>query len=117
MPQLSSRRGSSDAVVDRDSLPAIPIAMIPAARRSHAAVLDVMQQRTVGRFEILRVIGRGGMAVVYLARQSDLGRLVALKELPAFHATDPSFAARFLRESRISASLAHPNIVTVYEYL
>jgi serine/threonine protein kinase len=91
--------------------------MIPAARRSQTAVLDLMQQRTVGRFEILRVIGRGGMAVVYLARQSDLGRLVALKELPAFHATDPSFAARFLRESRIAASLAHPNIVTVYEYL
>src|SRR5690348_15511001 len=76
-----------------------------------------MQQRTVGRFEILREVGRGGMAVVYLARQTDLGREVALKELPAYHATDPAFAARFLRESRIAASLAHPNIVTVYEYL
>ena len=72
--------------------------------------------RTVGRFEILREIGRGGMAVVYLARQNDLDRLVALKELPAFHAADSDFAERFLRESRIAGSLSHPNIVTVHDY-
>ncbi|MEW6583348.1 MAG: serine/threonine-protein kinase, partial [Actinomycetota bacterium] len=70
----------------------------------------------VGRFEVVRVIGRGGMAVVYLAHQTDLERMVALKELPAFHATDPAFAARFLRESRIAGSLGHPNIVTVHDY-
>ncbi len=44
--------------------------------------------RKVGRFEVVREIGRGGMAVVYLARQTDRDRLVALKELPAFHAAD-----------------------------
>ena len=48
--------------------------------------------RIVGRYEILRQIGRGGMAVVHLARQIDLDRFVALKELSAFHATDPAFA-------------------------
>jgi serine/threonine protein kinase len=73
--------------------------------------------RTVGRFEILREVGRGGMAMVWLARQTDLDRLVALKELAPFHAADPSFAARFLRESRIAGSLNHPNIVTVHDYL
>ena len=50
--------------------------------------------RSVGRYDILREIGRGGMARVYLARQSDLDRLVALKELSAFHASDPQFAQR-----------------------
>jgi len=72
--------------------------------------------RTVGRYEILREVGRGGMAMVYLARQTDLDRFVALKELGAFHASDPSFAERFLRESRVAGSLSHPNIVTVHDY-
>jgi hypothetical protein len=72
--------------------------------------------RTVGRYEILREVGRGGMAVVYLARQTDLDRNVALKELAAFHAADPSFVQRFLRESRVTGGLSHPNIVTVHEY-
>ena len=72
--------------------------------------------KTVGRYEILREVGRGGMALVYLARQTDLDRFVALKELGAFHASDPSFAQRFLRESRVAGSLSHPNIVTVHDY-
>src|SRR4029450_13770326 len=77
-------------------------------------MLDV--QRTVGRYEVQREIGRGGMAVVYLARQTDLDRDVALKELGAFHASDPAVAERFLRESRVAGSLSHPNIVTVHDY-
>jgi serine/threonine protein kinase len=72
--------------------------------------------RTVGRYELDREIGRGGMAIVYLARQRDLDRLVALKELSTFHASSPEFAERFLRESRLAGSLSHPNIVTVHEY-
>src|ERR1700754_3611234 len=72
--------------------------------------------RKVGRYEILREVGRGGMAVVYLARQSDLDRFVALKELGAFGSSDPSFAQRFLRESRVAGSLSHPNSVTVHDY-
>src|SRR4029453_7857941 len=75
---------------------------------------DVM--KTVGRYEVLREVGRGGMAMVYLARQTDLDRFVALKELGAFHAADPSFAQRFVRESRVAGSLSHPNIVTVHDY-
>src|SRR4051794_60858 len=56
------------------------------------------------------------MATVHLARQLDLGRLVALKELQLFDRADPSAAQRFLREARMAGSLSHPNIVTVYEY-
>ncbi len=73
--------------------------------------------RKVGRFRILHELGRGGMATVYLAEQTDLGRRVALKELSSFHARDESLAARFLREAQLSGSLSHPNIVTVHEYL
>ena len=72
--------------------------------------------RTVGKYEILGELGRGGMAVVYLARDTTLDRKVAIKELGAFHAADPAFAERFLRESQMAGSLNHDNIVTVYEY-
>ncbi len=72
--------------------------------------------KTVGRYEVLRELGRGGMAVVYLARQVDLDRLVALKELAAFHAAEADFARRFIRESRMAGSVGHSNVVTVYDY-
>jgi Protein kinase domain len=74
--------------------------------------------RSVGRFELLEIIGRGGAAVVYLAVQQDLHREVALKELaPIAGASDPTFAQRFSMESRVAGSLSHPNVVTVFEYL
>src|SRR4051794_29380895 len=73
--------------------------------------------RRVARYDILREIGRGGMATVYLARQADLNRHVALKELRApVRDGDVEFTARFLHEARTVGSLGHPNIVTVHEY-
>jgi protein kinase-like protein len=72
--------------------------------------------RTVGRYDLLDVIGRGGAAVVYLAHQRDLERRVALKELAPIRAGDESFAARFIAESRITSSMNHPNVVTVHEF-
>jgi serine/threonine protein kinase len=83
---------------------------------SGTAAAGSAEGRTVGRYKIVSQIGRGGMAVVYLARQRDLDRLVALKELSAFHAGSKEFSERFLRESRLAGSLTHPNIVTVHEY-
>ncbi|MGH2530033.1 MAG: protein kinase domain-containing protein [Actinomycetota bacterium] len=64
---------------------------------------------------ILSVIGRGGMAVVYLAEHLRLGRNVALKVLDPVLADDEAFRERFIRESRIAAGLDHPNVVTVYD--
>src|SRR4051794_12408425 len=72
--------------------------------------------RTVGRYEVLERIGRGGMAVVYRARQSHPRRLVALKELRALHDDDPSYAQRFVREADLAGALSHRSIVTVYDY-
>ena len=72
--------------------------------------------RRVGRYDILREVARGGMAVVYVARDTALDRDVALKELGAFHAADPAFAERFLRESRVAGSMSHPNLVTVHDF-
>ncbi|HVG74498.1 MAG TPA: serine/threonine-protein kinase, partial [Thermoleophilaceae bacterium] len=78
--------------------------------------MDKRVARAVGRYEILEELGRGGMATVYLARQLDLDRLVALKELSALRQADSGFTERFLRESRLAGSLSHPNIVTVHDY-
>jgi Protein kinase domain len=75
-----------------------------------------MGARAVGRYELLRELGRGGTATVYLARQTDLNRLVALKELTAVPVSDPSNARRFVRESRLAGSLNHPNVVTVHDF-
>ena len=62
-----------------------------------------------------RIIGRGGMSVVYLAEHLRLGRKVAFKVLAPQVAEDPGFRERFIRESRIAAALDHPNIVNVYD--
>jgi hypothetical protein len=68
-----------------------------------------------GRYRILRVLGRGGMATVYLAHDTDLGRDVALK-VPRFgQGEDGSLAQRFLREARITANLRHPLLCPVYD--
>ena len=72
--------------------------------------------RTVGRYDLLDVIGRGGAAIVYLAHQRDLERPVALKELAPVRAGDETFAARFIAESRLTSSMNHPNVVTVHEF-
>jgi len=71
--------------------------------------------RAIGRYQLLQVIGKGGMGVVYLARDPILQRFVALKVLAPHLAADETVVARFINEARIAASLQHPNIVTVYE--
>jgi serine/threonine protein kinase/Tol biopolymer transport system component len=71
--------------------------------------------RTFGHYEAEREIGRGGMGEVYLARDSRLGRPVALKLLPPSFTSDPQRVARFQREAHAVSHLNHPNIVTVYE--
>src|SRR5947209_4730285 len=68
-----------------------------------------------GRYELLEVIGRGGMGVVHRARDRVLDRTVAVKVLPALFAEDPTLVERFEREARAAARLSHPSIVSVYD--
>ncbi|MDX3617153.1 Stk1 family PASTA domain-containing Ser/Thr kinase [Streptomyces europaeiscabiei] len=72
-------------------------------------------RRLGGRYELGQVLGRGGMAEVYLAMDTRLGRTVAVKTLRADLARDPTFQARFRREAQSAASLNHPAIVAVYD--
>jgi serine/threonine protein kinase len=69
----------------------------------------------LGAYEITELVGRGGMGEVYRARDTRLGREVAIKVLPAGHAADPERKQRFLQEARAASALNHPNIVTLHD--
>ena len=72
--------------------------------------------QTVGGYQIIEQIGRGGMATVFKAYQTGLSRSVAIKVLPASYAEDRSFRDRFHNEATAIARLRHPNILAVYDY-
>ncbi len=73
------------------------------------------ERKRIGKYEVIDEIGRGGFAVVYRARDTDLDRIVALKVLRPSWTEDPSFLARFRREACSTGRLRHANIVTVFE--
>jgi eukaryotic-like serine/threonine-protein kinase len=72
------------------------------------------QLAVAGRYSIDRELGRGGMGIVYLAREVHLDRLVAIKLLPPERAADATLRERFLREARLAAKLSHPNIIPIH---
>ena len=78
-----------------------------------AEFLD-LQAALAGEYSLQRELGRGGMGIVYLARDVQLDRDVAIKVLPAHFARDPVARERFLREARMAAGLSHPNIVPIH---
>ena len=77
---------------------------------------DVLGGHTLGQYQLMARLGRGGMATVYKAYQPSLDRYVAVKVLSTFLAQDPDFVARFQREAQAIAKLNHPNILPVYDY-
>ena len=109
--------------VEREGLSAIDAvcaehpAHAPELRRRFLALADLgllEGPRTFGNYRVLRTLGQGGMGIVYLARDEAMGRLVALKALPARLSTNPRALARFQREIKAVAQLRHPGIVPIY---
>ena len=94
------------------------MAHLRIARRSHhePATMAIQAGTRVGGYEILSFIGKGGMGEIYLARQTSIGRDVALKILsPKLVAKDPKFAERFIAEAQAAGRLNHPNIIGVHD--
>ena len=94
---------------------AAPEAAEAAAVPGATLVKDVTAVGPDGRYRLVGELGRGGMGVVYAAKDAVLDRDIALKELPARLAGEAAFAERFRREARVLAKLSHPNIVQVFD--
>ena len=78
------------------------------------AAKDLIGQ-TISRYRVAERLGAGGMGVLYLAEDQDLGRTVVLKLIPPHWADAPALKERFTREARAAAALEHPNICTIHE--
>jgi hypothetical protein len=86
----------------------------PPATSSQSTEFNQFAAALAGQYELEREIGRGGMGVVYLARDLRLDRRVAIKTLPPHLAQDPLVRERFLREARTAGALSHQNIVPIH---
>jgi len=86
----------------------------PQLRPSDAGVIDALRKATLGDYEIMGLLGRGGMATVYLAHDIALDRKVAIKVMAPHLLSGEGMAERFKREARTAGSLSHPHIIPIY---
>ncbi len=87
---------------------------VQAIATGDVSELDIVREALSEEYELLEELGRGGMAIVYRARDKHLEREVAIKVLPFSLAFDAEFVERFTREARTAAQLEHPNIISIY---
>ena len=114
----SANAPGSPLVGDQDTEPNPGETIGPEATMVHQSSIpsrDVKEPADFDKFEILGVLGRGGMGIVYKAWQKDLKRLVAIKMIHAVHIDSPELARRFEEEARCAGGLQHPSIVRVHE--
>jgi serine/threonine protein kinase/uncharacterized protein YjdB len=88
-----------------------------SAHSAWSGILEKLQHATLGEFQVIRELGRGGMAAVYLAHDIHLDRKVAIKVMSPMLASDQRMVERFRREAKTGAGLKHPNIGTVHRVL
>lgn len=108
--------GESQPPASGEPQESVPAAARPATAPAGAApssLVDDLQDRMLGDFRILRRLGRGGMAEVYLAEQMQLKRNVAIKVVHKDRVSDPTYLKRFKTEAMAAGSLSHPNIIQV----
>ncbi len=86
----------------------------PAAEKSEVSEFEIVRDALKDEYELIKELGRGGMAIVFQAREKHLERDVAIKVLPFSLAFDKEFVERFQREARTSARLEHPYIIPIY---
>ena len=94
--------------------PPPPTRPTPTTARSDAGVVEALRKATLGEYEIMGLLGRGGMATVYLAHDIALDRKVAIKVMSPHLLSGEGMAERFKREARTAGSLSHPHIIPIY---
>jgi serine/threonine protein kinase len=101
---------------DQSSLPTAMVRPTPPAvlDAQQAVQLDALRQATLGEYEILGELGRGGMATVYLAHEIALDRKVAIKVMSPALLSGEGMVARFKREARTAAALSHPHVIPIF---
>jgi serine/threonine protein kinase len=92
----------------------LDLAATPLKGEPEVSEIDQVRRELKGEYDVLEELGRGGMAIVFKARERQLERDVAIKVLPFSLAFDKEFVERFEREARTSAKLEHPNIIPIY---
>src|SRR5437867_3431123 len=92
----------------------LDLAATPIQNPQELTELELVREQLKDEYEILDELGRGGMAIVFKAREKQLEREVAIKVLPFSLAFDKEFVERFQREARTSAKLEHPSIIPIY---
>ena len=92
----------------------LDLAATPIQNTQELTELELVREQLKDEYEILDELGRGGMAIVFKAREKQLEREVAIKVLPFSLAFDKEFVERFQREARTSAKLEHPSIIPIY---
>ena len=100
---------------DDDDFLRRPPAAVAAEMIQQAGTAELVIGRRLGRYELLRMLGRGGMGTVFLAYDTELERQVALKLLPRRFTREPERVRRFRQEARAISALNHPNILTLHE--
>ena len=108
---LLAAHESASAFIDR---PAVEIAATLIANHTGPTTGSIEGEK-IGTYQVLSLLGKGGMGEVYLARDQKLGRKVALKVLPKQFTQDPMRVKMFEREARAASALNHPNIITIFD--
>jgi len=113
-PKCGTRLEFDSAVDERLVCSGCGAALAAPGRSSSSGDSDPLIGKRLGEFEVVELLGRGGMGAVYKARQASLDRFVALKVLPQALSRDASFVERFGREARSAAAVSHPNIIEIH---
>jgi serine/threonine protein kinase/formylglycine-generating enzyme required for sulfatase activity len=112
-PKCGGRLDYESAVDEKIVCPACQVLLSVPGKVKPSDKVDPLLGQSLGEFELVELLGRGGMGAVYKAKQPALDRFVAVKVLPRRLAADASFIERFSREARDAAAVSHPNIIQV----
>jgi len=114
-PRCGNRLEVDTAVDERIICPECGAPFSSINKAEFPVKTDPLIGQTLGQFEIVDLLGRGGMGAVYKARQASLDRMVAIKVLPRRFSRNARFVARFDREARAAAAISHRNIIEIYD--